>query len=96
MSESRSGNNFKCPKCGATKGSAVLDSRAPQEGSYIRRRRSCNACGYRFSTRETFWNDDPELPQMKREDVLALRAVALDIIRRTDAIVPVSNPPVPT
>ena len=43
---------MKCPYCGY-KESKVVDSRPAEEGSSIRRRRECLACGKRFTTYET-------------------------------------------
>ena len=40
-----------CPKCGATS-SKVVDSRASEDSSSIRRRRECLTCGARFTTYE--------------------------------------------
>ena len=42
---------MRCPACGA-EDTRVVDSRAADEGSAIRRRRSCAGCGYRFTTFE--------------------------------------------
>ncbi len=42
---------MKCPYCGE-QDSRVLDSRAAQEGSAIRRRRECGRCANRFTTME--------------------------------------------
>jgi len=42
---------LKCPFCGKPE-SKVLDSRPTEEGSAIRRRRECIACGKRFTTYE--------------------------------------------
>lgn len=42
---------MQCPKCG-TKDTRVIDSRVSSSGLSIRRRRSCQNCGYRFSTTE--------------------------------------------
>jgi transcriptional repressor NrdR len=41
----------RCPAC-SSDDTKVVDSRAAEEGSAIRRRRQCPLCGYRFSTRE--------------------------------------------
>jgi transcriptional repressor NrdR len=41
----------RCPACAADD-SRVVDSRAADEGTAIRRRRHCPACGYRFTTFE--------------------------------------------
>jgi DNA-directed RNA polymerase subunit RPC12/RpoP len=87
MSDPRNNNNFKCPKCGFGAGSQVTDSRAPMAGTYIRRRRKCNACGHKFSTQEKVWTDDPEDPNtIKPEDILLLRALATEILNRTSAM----------
>ncbi len=43
---------MKCPYCGDQE-SKVVDSRHSDDGSSIRRRRECLACGKRFTTYET-------------------------------------------
>ncbi len=40
-----------CPVC-RSPSTKVLDSREGRDGASIRRRRSCNACGHRFTTHE--------------------------------------------
>ena len=42
---------MRCPFCGS-EDTAVKDSRPAEDGAAIRRRRSCSACGARFSTME--------------------------------------------
>lgn len=42
---------MKCPSCGQTN-TSVIDSRTTREDREIRRRRSCESCGYRFTTYE--------------------------------------------
>lgn len=42
---------MRCPFCKA-KDSAVIDSRASEDGYSIRRRRACQVCGKRFTTFE--------------------------------------------
>ncbi len=42
---------MRCPFCGADD-TAVKDSRSAEDGSAVRRRRSCGACGARFTTFE--------------------------------------------
>lgn len=42
---------MKCPQCGQPN-SRVIDSRPSDEGTTLRRRRSCDTCGYRFTTHE--------------------------------------------
>jgi transcriptional repressor NrdR len=48
---------MQCPKCG-TKDTRVIDSRVSTSGLAIRRRRSCQNCGYRFSTTEEIIRED--------------------------------------
>jgi transcriptional repressor NrdR len=43
--------HMKCPYCGQLN-SRVVDSRPAEDGSFIRRRRSCDECGKRFTTYE--------------------------------------------
>lgn len=47
---------MRCPKCSHTD-DKVLDSRAARDGSAIRRRRACLACGQRFTTYEEIVKD---------------------------------------
>jgi transcriptional regulator NrdR family protein len=42
---------FPCPVCGHRR-SAVVDSRAPFNFKYLRRRRHCAGCGHPYTTRE--------------------------------------------
>jgi len=42
---------MKCPFCGKTE-SHVLESRSVEDGETVRRRRSCEKCGKRFTTYE--------------------------------------------
>ena len=43
---------MKCPNCGSLDKDHVLDSRPVDDGSSIKRRRECSACGKRFTTYE--------------------------------------------
>ena len=43
---------MKCPKCGASGDTKVLDSRLVQDEKVVRRRRQCDTCSYRFTTFE--------------------------------------------
>ncbi len=45
------GRNMKCPYC-SNADTRVIDSRPAEDGSAIRRRRSCDECGKRFTTYE--------------------------------------------
>jgi transcriptional repressor NrdR len=47
---------MRCIKCGCEE-DKVIDSRTSREGSTIRRRRECLACGYRFTTYEEIANE---------------------------------------
>jgi transcriptional repressor NrdR len=42
----------RCPFCGSLDDDRVVDSRESQDGSSVRRRRACAACGRRFTTFE--------------------------------------------
>lgn len=42
---------MRCPRCHTTN-TKVNDSRASDDDSTVRRRRECNACGFRFTTYE--------------------------------------------
>jgi len=53
-----------CPFCQHTD-TRVLDSRVSDDGATIRRRRSCEACGERFSTLETI---ELKLPAIIKSD----------------------------
>lgn len=48
---------MKCPKCGEDN-DKVLDSRSARDGSVVRRRRECLACGCRYTTHEEIERDD--------------------------------------
>lgn len=55
---------MRCPNCGY-KEDKVVDSRATQEGSAIRRRRECLKCGKRFTTYE--YVEDISLMVIKKD-----------------------------
>jgi len=55
---------MKCPFCGFSD-SKVTDSRVMDNGSAIRRRRACEACGERFTTYERL--DEIQLTVVKRD-----------------------------
>jgi transcriptional repressor NrdR len=57
-----------CPSCGADD-DKVVDSRPTTDGTAIRRRRECRACGVRFTTFERV--ELPELLVSKRSGVVA-------------------------
>lgn len=54
---------MRCPKC-SNLDSKVVDSRAAEDGSSIRRRRECLACGARFTTYERM-EESPLMIQKK-------------------------------
>ena len=43
---------MRCPACRETNNNKVIDSRMTEGGSAIRRRRVCQGCGRRFTTKE--------------------------------------------
>lgn len=55
---------MRCPICG-NPSIRVLDSREGRDGLSIRRRRACNGCGHRFTTRERI---DEALPLVIKRD----------------------------
>ena len=55
---------MKCPFCGRPD-SGVVDSRVSATGEMVRRRRSCDACGRRFTTYERL---DEILPIVVKKD----------------------------
>jgi transcriptional repressor NrdR len=55
---------MKCPFCGRPD-SGVVDSRVSATGEMVRRRRSCDACGRRFTTYERL---DEILPTVVKKD----------------------------
>ncbi len=58
-----------CPQCGCLK-SDVSDSRGGDDGGYIRRRRTCSDCAYRYSTREVI---DTDLSKMLASHEIVVR-----------------------
>ncbi len=68
---------MRCTKCGWQE-DKVIDSRASKEGSTIRRRRECLACGHRFTTYEQIEREglmvvkrDGRAEEFSREKLLA-------------------------
>ncbi len=55
---------MQCPFC-ADEGNRVIDSRLARDGSEIRRRRECDECGRRFTTRERV---EEVLPRVIKRD----------------------------
>lgn len=55
---------MQCPFCGDD-GNRVIDSRLARDGSEIRRRRECDECGRRFTTRERL---EEMLPRVIKAD----------------------------
>ena len=55
---------MQCPFC-ADDGNRVIDSRLARDGSEIRRRRECDECGRRFTTRERI---EETLPRIIKHD----------------------------
>lgn len=68
---------MRCSKCGWQE-DKVIDSRASKEGSTIRRRRECLACGHRFTTYEQIEHEglmvikrDGRAEEFSREKLMA-------------------------
>ena len=55
---------MRCPFCG-DEGNRVIDTRLAREGEEIRRRRECEECGRRFTTRERL---EAVLPKVIKRD----------------------------
>ena len=55
---------MRCPRCQADD-TKVIDSREAEDGSVIRRRRSCVACTHRFTTYE---RPDVNFPSIVKKD----------------------------
>jgi len=55
----------RCPYCGRTE-NRVIDSRLARDGEEIRRRRECDECGRRFTTRERVEEVMPKI--IKRDE----------------------------
>lgn len=56
---------MRCPYCGRTE-NRVIDSRLARDGEEIRRRRECDECGRRFTTRERVEEVMPKI--IKRDE----------------------------
>jgi transcriptional repressor NrdR len=55
---------MRCPHCGNVD-DKVIESRTLADGEAIRRRRECNACGYRFTSYER--TEDKQIMVIKRD-----------------------------
>lgn len=51
ISKKNGGGSLRCPRCSAL-GGVCLDSRPDSDAAYIRRRRGCKSCDYRWTTYE--------------------------------------------
>ncbi len=56
---------MRCPNCGDD-GNRVVDTRLARDGEEIRRRRECDECGRRFTTRERLERTMPRV--IKRDE----------------------------
>lgn len=56
---------MQCPYC-TDEGNRVIDSRLARDGSEVRRRRECDECGRRFTTRERIEEITPRV--IKRDE----------------------------
>ena len=57
---------MRCPSCKETNRDKVIDSRVTDSGHAIRRRRECQHCGRRFTTKERL-EDDIKFTVVKRD-----------------------------
>ena len=55
---------MRCPSCG-DEANRVIDTRLSRDGEEIRRRRECEECGRRFTTRERV---EQQLPKVVKRD----------------------------
>ena len=55
---------MRCPSCGDD-ASRVVDTRVSRDGDEIRRRRECEECGWRFTTRERV---EQQVPKVIKRD----------------------------
>ena len=55
---------MRCPRCGHEE-TSVVDSREAEDGQSIRRRRACDKCGERFTTRER--SESARIQVLKRD-----------------------------
>lgn len=83
---------MKCPYCKALNNDKVIDSRLTEGGTAIRRRRQCEACGRRFTTKERP-DEEARLVVVKRDGarVPFERAKIVLGLRRTCYKRPVSD-----
>lgn len=73
---------MRCPKCGGK--TSCVDSRWVQESWRQRRRHQCGGCGNRFTTFEVC--DGANAGLITARDRIALRATAVELRRRADAL----------
>lgn len=60
--------SIRCPNC-STQDNHTTDTRTSKQGDYIRRRRECNVCLKRFTTRER------AIERSKIADTIAMEAI---------------------
>lgn len=58
---------MRCPGCKETNKDRVIDSRSTEGGAVIRRRRECESCGRRFTTKERV-EEELRLTVIKRDE----------------------------
>ena len=81
---------MKCPFCGHPE-TQVVDSRVPEDGSSVRRRRRCLSCDKRFTTYETV---ELRMPQIVKEN--GMRPEFDEDKMRTGFVRALHKRPVPT
>ena len=57
---------MRCPFCKEVDRDKVIDSRLTEGGATVRRRRRCEACGKRFTTKERI-EEEPRLSVIKKD-----------------------------
>ncbi len=72
-----------CPACNSTI-CAVKDSRPKDDGAYVRRRRCCESCGFRFTTHErAVENDDDQQSRLALFEAIMAQSRQLEALART-------------
>lgn len=71
---------FMCPRCNQLVRTNVMDTREGRrkQSVYIKRRRVCDLCGYRFTTVEIM-ND--KYTQLQKLDLIELQVIVNDMVK---------------
>ena len=76
-------HQMDCPNCGEARQSSVMETRS--EPASVRRRRKCEKCKYRFTTREWVIGDEPEdgeSVECMLKQIIAIKQAYLNNMRR--------------